>query len=100
MSIGFTFDHGTVSLGPVGTATLPPPAPDWFERPFGEVGLDQFALDLHTPAPAPVRRWRQAPIRTRGLPDAGPDSYMAGGSLAQWFDVIVHRQELTPAQPS
>lgn len=23
---------------------------------------------------------------------------MAGGSLAQWFDVIVHRQELTPEQ--
>jgi hypothetical protein len=24
---------------------------------------------------------------------------MAGGSLAQWFDVIVHRQELTPVLP-
>ena len=62
-----TFDHGAVSLGPEGTATLPPPASDWFERPFGKVGLDQFALDLHTAAPAPVRRWLQAPIRTRGL---------------------------------
>ena len=99
-SIGFTFDHGTVSLGPGATVTLPPPAPGWFERPFGRVGLDQFAVDLHTPAPAPVRRWLEAPIRTRGLPDGGPDSYMAGGSLAQWFDVIVHRQELTPAQPT
>src|SRR5215218_1809460 len=99
-SIGFTFDHGTVSLGPGATVTLPPPAPGWFEQPLGKVGLDQFALDLHTPAPAPVRRWLQAPIKTRGFPDAGPDSYMAGGSRAQWFDVIVHRQELTPAQPS
>jgi len=99
-SIGFTFDHGTVSLGPGATVTLPPPAPGWFERPFGRVGLDQFAVDLHTPAPAPVRRWLEAPIRTRGLPDGGPDSYMAGGSLAQWFDVIVHRQELAPAQPT
>jgi erythromycin esterase-like protein len=95
-SIGFTFDHGTVSLGPGETVTLPPPAPGWFERPFGRVGLDQFAVDLHTPAPAPVRRWLEAPIKTRGLPDRGPDSYMAGGSLAQWFDVVVHRQELTP----
>jgi erythromycin esterase-like protein len=100
VSIGFTFDHGTVSLGPEGTVALPPPAPGWFEQPLGKVGLDQFALDLHTPAPAPVRRWLQAPIKTRGLPDAGPDSYMAGGSLAQWFDLIVHRQELTPAQPT
>jgi erythromycin esterase-like protein len=100
LSIGVTFDHGTVSLGPGATATLPPPEPGWFERPFGRVGLDQFALDLRTPAPAPVRRWLEAPIRTRGLPDGGPGSFMAGGTLAQWFDVIVHRQELTPAEPT
>jgi erythromycin esterase-like protein len=99
-SIGFTFDHGTVNLGPEGTVALPRPAPDWFERPFGKVGLDQFALDLRTPAPPPVRSWLRAPIKTRGLPDRGPDSYMAGDTLAQWFDVIVHRQELTPAQPA
>jgi erythromycin esterase-like protein len=95
-SVGFTFDHGTVSLGPEGTVALPQPAPDWFERPFGKVGLDQFALDLRTPAPPPVHGWLQAPIKTRGLADRGPDSYMAGGTLAQWFDVIVHCQELTP----
>jgi erythromycin esterase len=98
-SLGFTFDHGTVSLGPEGTVALPRPAPDWFERPFGKVGLDQFALDLRTPAPPPVRGWLRAPIETRGLADRGPDSHMAGGTLAQWFDVIVHRQELTPTQP-
>jgi hypothetical protein len=97
VSIGFTFDHGMVSLGPGATVTLPPPAPGWSERPLGRVDLDQFALDLHTPAPAPVQRWLHAPIRTRGLPDRGPSSFMAGGSLAQWFDVIVHCQELTPA---
>ena len=62
VSIGFTFDHGTVSLGPGATITLPPPAPGWFERPFGRVGLDQFAVDLHTPAPAPVRKWLEAPL--------------------------------------
>ena len=44
------------------TITLPPPAPGWFERPFGRVGLDQFAVDLHTPAPAPVRKWLEAPL--------------------------------------
>jgi hypothetical protein len=46
-----------------------------------------------------VRRWLEAPIRTRGLPDRGPDSTMSGGTLAQWFDVIVHRQEVTPVLP-
>jgi len=100
VSIGVTFDHGTVSLGPGQTVALPPPAPGWFERPLGRVGLDQFALDLRRPAPAPVRSWLAAPIRTRGLPDRGPGSSMSGGSLAQWFDLVVHRQRLTPAAPA
>jgi erythromycin esterase len=46
-----------------------------------------------------VRRWLDAPLKTRGLADGNPDSYMDGGSLAQWFDVIVHRQEVTPVLP-
>jgi hypothetical protein len=78
---------------------MPQPARDWFERPFGEVGVDQFVLDLRTAAPPPVRSWLEAPITTRGLPDFGPDSYLAGGTPAQWFDVIVHTQEVTPARP-
>jgi erythromycin esterase-like protein len=99
LSIGFTFDHGTVSLGPGQTVVLPRPAPGWFERPFGDVGADQFVLDLRTPAPPPVRSWLEAPVRTRGLPDRGPGSHLAGGALADWFDVIVHRQEVTPTVP-
>jgi erythromycin esterase len=100
VSIGFTFDHGTVRLGPDETIALPSPAEGWSERPFGQVGGDQFALDLQRPAPPPVRRWLEAPIKTRGLADRGPDSYMDGGSLAQWFDVIVHRQAVTPVLPA
>ena len=100
-SIGFTFDHGTVRLGPgaAETASLAPPRPGWFEQPFGAVGLDQFALDLRRRAPSPVRRWLGSPITTRGLPDGGPSAHMAGGTLSQWFDVIVHRQEISPARP-
>ncbi|MEU5722781.1 erythromycin esterase family protein [Micromonospora sp. NPDC047738] len=98
-SIGFTFDHGTVNA--FGTMTpMPPPAADWFEQPLGRVGVGQFTLDLHTAAPPPVRNWLDAPIKTRGLPDGGPDAFMDGGTLRQWFDVIVHRQEVTPAQPA
>ncbi|SMC66232.1 erythromycin esterase family protein [Kibdelosporangium aridum] len=96
LTIGFTFDHGTVRVGPSQTAVMPPPAPDWFEQPLGKTGIDEFVLDLRTPAPSPVRDWLQAPIKTRGLPDRGPGSYMAGGALAQWFDLLVHRQEVTP----
>ena len=100
LSIGFTFDHGTVSLGPGQTAPMPPPSEDRFERPLGTAGGQQFALDLRAPAPPPVRRWLEDPIRTRGLPDR-PGSYLDGGSPAQWFDVIVHRQQVTPSvQPN
>lgn len=99
VSIGFTFDHGSVSLGPGATATLRPPGPGWFERPLGGVGLDQFALDLHTPAPAPVRRWLKAPHQDP-WPARCRSRLLHGRRLpAQWFDLIVHRQELTPAQP-
>jgi erythromycin esterase-like protein len=99
-SIGFTLGHGAVSLGPGQTAVLPEPAEHWFERPFREVRADQFALDLRKPAPASARRWLEDPITTRGLPDRGPDSSMDGGSPAQWFDVIVHRQDVTPVLPA
>ncbi len=74
---------------------MPRPSADWFEQSLGEVALDQFSLDLRGTAPPPVRRWLAAPLKTRGLPHR-PGSYLAGGRLAQWFDVLVHRQELTP----
>jgi erythromycin esterase len=44
-----------------------------------------------------VHRWLDAPVVTRGLPEGGPDAHMAGGTLAQWFDLIVHCQTVTPA---
>jgi erythromycin esterase len=99
-SIGFTFDHGELLLGPGRTEVAPPPGPEWFEHPLGGVRLDPFALDLHRPAPGAVRRWLTGPITTRGLPGSGPDAQMSGGSLAQWFDVIVHRQVVGPASPA
>ncbi len=96
LSIGFTFDHGKVNVGGEEPAVMAPPKPGWFEQPLGKVRYDQFAIDLRKPAPAPVRRWSNGPIETRGLPNFGPDSSMTGGSLGQWFDVLIHRQEVTP----
>lgn len=97
LSIGFTLDRGTVTTAPGETVDLPPARPEWFEHPLGDVRYDQFALDLRQSAPTPVRRWLHGPIRTRGLPDAGPGSFIDGGSVAQWFDLIIHRQTVTPA---
>ena len=96
LSVGFTFDHGTVGLQPNETVPMPPANAPWFEHPFAGVGHDQFAVDLRAPAPSPVRRWLDAPIVTRGLPQAGPDSTITGGTLRQWFDMVVHVQAVTP----
>jgi len=96
LSIGFTFDHGNVNVGPDATKAMPPPTAGWFERPFGAVPVEQFALDLRTSAPDAVHQWLHADIVTRGLPDGVPTSYMDGGTLAEWFDVSVHRQVVTP----
>jgi erythromycin esterase len=82
---------------------VPRPEPDWGDRPLGDANLDQFAVDLHADAPPAVRTWRQAATTVRAVGSFDPQQpdayYMTGGSLAQWFDVIVHRQVVTPWQP-
>jgi erythromycin esterase len=109
LSIGFTFDHGTVNInadeppfGPEPVA-VPRPPRDWAERPLGDVGLEQYWLDLRAGAPPAVRAWRTAPTRTRALAGFDPEQpdayYVTGGSLVQWFDVIIHRQTVTPWRP-
>jgi erythromycin esterase len=100
LSIWFTFDHGSVGFLPADIVTMPAPAPTWFEHPLGGIRLHQFALDLRPPAPVPVRRWLNASITTRGLPQAGPTSHITGGTAAQWFDMIIHVQVVTPLQPA
>ncbi len=56
-----------------------------------------FTLELRGRAPIPVRRWLTEPLTTRGLPQGGPAGYIDGGSLAEWFDVLVHTQDVHPA---
>jgi erythromycin esterase len=97
LSIGFTVDHGAVvSEGQV--VTMPPAASDWLEAPFAAVRADQFMLDLREQAPPAVRRWLDAPTRTRGLPGGGHESYLSGGTPGQWFDIIIHRQLVSPVR--
>jgi erythromycin esterase len=96
-SIGFTFDRGEYEVEPGQRVPLPPPAGSWFERPLGAVRHDQFLLDLRRPVPAPVREWLHRPLVTRGVPEAGHGSTMSGGTPAGWFDLLVHRQEVSPA---
>ena len=94
-SIGFTLNRGSVmSEGQV--VTMPPAASGWLEAPFAAVRFEQFTLDLREPAPAAVRQWLRALTRTRGMPEDGHESYLGGGTPAQWFDLIVHRRVVSP----
>ncbi|WP_433331456.1 erythromycin esterase family protein [Spirillospora sp. CA-294931] len=96
-SVGFTFYRGTVLDDDGRPFAMPAPKNDWFERRFDGVPSDHFTLDLRRDAPAPVQRWLRAPASTRGIPTLGTASAMTGGSLAQWFDAIVHTRTVTPA---
>jgi erythromycin esterase len=96
--VGFTYDRGTYRTEG-GVVDLPAAAPGWFEEPLGDVPSARFLLVLGGPAPHPVREWLDGPIETRGLPEAGPASTMHGGTLREWYDVVVHHQEVTPARP-
>lgn len=99
VSIGYTFTTGTLKSAENGTMELPAPAEDWFEHPLGEVSHDQFLIDLHEPLNDPARQWVEAPMITRGYPEAGPESTATGGTPAEWFDVIVHQHDVTPSIP-
>jgi erythromycin esterase-like protein len=96
VSVGFTFDHGTVGLRPGKTFKLTAPKPHWFERRLGRQHTAHFVLDVDRPAPPPVRSWLHGPLTTRGLPQAGPTSTISGGSVTQWFDAVVHTQRVQP----
>ncbi|WP_406168313.1 erythromycin esterase family protein [Streptomyces sp. NBC_00996] len=96
VSIGQMFQHGKVPY------PVPAPPPEFAEAVLGSVGLPAYLLDLRGEAPEPVRNWLSAPARTRLIGPAfdaaaNADHYMAGGSLGEWFDAIIHVREVTPA---
>ncbi|MGW1974380.1 erythromycin esterase family protein [Streptomyces sp. NPDC001889] len=98
VSLGLTFHHGRTSQ------PVPDPPEEFAESVLGGAGLDAYLLDLRVPAPAPVREWLAAPARTRLVGpwyDPGEDAahHMSGGALADWFDIVVHVREVTPARP-
>jgi hypothetical protein len=95
VSICLTFHHGAAPY------PIPSPPPDFADATLGSADLDGYLLDLHTEAPASVRAWLDAPTRTRMIgpayDPADNDAYrLSGGSLANWFDAIIHTQVVTP----
>lgn len=95
VSIGLTFDHGAVFY------PVPPPSPAFVDAALGSTDLEAYALDLCAPQTEPVRAWLNSPVTTRLIgprydPEHDAAHHMTGGSLAEWFDIIIHTQEATP----
>ncbi|QUH02663.1 erythromycin esterase family protein [Saccharopolyspora erythraea] len=93
-SIGLTFHHGMAPY------PVPPPPVEFADAVLGGTGLDAYLLDLHADGPPSVRTWLDTPTKTRLIgphhdPDDNAAHHLSGGSLAEWFDAILHTQEVT-----
>ncbi|OLF17355.1 erythromycin esterase family protein [Actinophytocola xanthii] len=110
LSIGITFTQGTVNSGwglpPFASRPIPAPAlADGFVEPaFHNYASPRYLLDLRRGAPEVVREWLARPVKARVIgsicaaDQPAEGYYMTGGSLAEWYDVLLHEKELTPTQ--
>lgn len=108
VSIALVFQHGAVTAGwDTGTpATFQVPAPDegFVDHTLGRARLDDYLLDLRTPAPPAVRRWFDRPTRTRVIGgaayDAGNDAahHIGVDSYRDGFDAVLHTMTVTPSR--
>lgn len=95
-SIGATFHHG------LGADPVPAPSAEFAEAVLGKIDLDTCLLNFNASQPDSVRVWLNAPTKIRVIgpyydPEEDSTFHMVG-SLANWFDIIIHFQELTPAR--
>ncbi|HEX4222572.1 MAG TPA: erythromycin esterase family protein [Pseudonocardiaceae bacterium] len=96
VSVGLTFHHGSTSY------EFPVPPAEFAETVLDATDLDAYLLDLRAPSTVEVRTWLDRPTMTRLIGpfyDPADDAayHLSGGSLAEWFDVIVHSREVTRA---
>ncbi|WP_198036934.1 erythromycin esterase family protein [Nocardia sp. BMG51109] len=97
LSVGLTYDHGSTA-----SYRSPSPPTEFAESALGDAGVDTYLLDLRAPADDPVRTWLRQLTRTRVIgpvydPDNDAAYHLSGGAFAEWFDLIVHHHEVTPA---
>ncbi|WP_411079779.1 erythromycin esterase family protein [Streptomyces sp. cmx-18-6] len=104
-SIGLTFGRGELATyTDAPPHRVPSPVPPLVESVLEDDATGDYLLDLRADAPRPVADWlaRTAEFRAIGPrydPDDDPAHHLTGGSPAEWFDVIVHRRNVTPARP-
>ncbi|MFI1866117.1 erythromycin esterase family protein [Streptomyces jumonjinensis] len=105
LSIGLTFGAGELATYTGAPAhRVPSPVPPLVESVLDDESAGDYLLNLRTDAPRQVADWLAQPTRSRLIgprhdPRRDTDHHMAGGSLAEWFDVLVHRRHVTPARP-
>ncbi|MFC9032981.1 erythromycin esterase family protein [Streptomyces arboris] len=105
VSLGLTFGGGELATY-TGTPPhrVPRPAPPLVEAVLEDDAAGDYLLNLRTDAPRPVADWLARTAKSRAIgprhdPDHDTAHHMTGGSLAEWFDVLVHRRHVTPAHP-
>ncbi|MFE3722765.1 erythromycin esterase family protein [Streptomyces cyaneofuscatus] len=105
LSLGLTFGGGELATY-AGTPPhrVPRPAPPLVEAVLEDDVAGDYLLNLRTDAPRPVADWLARTATSRAIgprhdPDHDTAHHMTGGSLAEWFDVLVHRRHVTPARP-
>ncbi|WTW98958.1 erythromycin esterase family protein [Streptomycetaceae bacterium NBC_01309] len=99
-SVGLTLGRGADGL------ELPAPGAHLADAVLDEAarGRPAYLLDLRAARPEPVRRWLDAPTRTRLVgpfyePAEDHAHHLSGGSLSGWFDAVVHISRVTPGGP-
>jgi erythromycin esterase len=101
VSIGLTFHHGTIRLGSE-PHPIPAPSPARSDAILGNVSLATYMLDLHggsAPAWALHTPAKLRLIGPRYDPKEDANHHMSGGSLTDWFDLVVYHRDATPTHP-
>jgi erythromycin esterase len=99
VSTGLTFHHGSVDLDGK-PALVPAPPADFTDAVLGGTGLERYLLDLRAGGSDSGRTVADAPAKLRLIGpryDPSLPASMSGGSLSEFFDIVLHTREVTPA---
>jgi hypothetical protein len=93
--------HNRIPLRPV---PFNPPAklPAWVRERTGDRLLVYLTMGTESDSVELLRQALDGPAKARligsGCEPSG-ECHMTGGSLAEWFDVVLHQREVTPTRP-
>ncbi|MQA95995.1 MAG: hypothetical protein GEV11_15570 [Streptosporangiales bacterium] len=108
VSIGITFDHGSIlagwQTGRPEPSTVPEPATEFVDHLLGRARLGDYLLDLRGRTPERVRHWLDGPGKPRiysgSYYDAAQDSkfFMGLDGWGRGFDALLHLDTTTAAR--